>query len=362
MPHDSNIEYVPTVVIGGGQAGLATGYHLGRRGQKFVILEGQDRIGDAWRRRWDSLRLFTPARFSALPGMRFPAPPQTFPTKDAFAEYLESYARHFELPVRTNVRVRRLSRPNGRFRIDTATGPLESSNVVVAMSNYQEPWIPPFADQLDPDIRQIHSRDYRNPAQLRPGPVLIVGAGNSGAEIARELAPMHQVWLSGRDVGQLPFRIDKPLNQATFVRLVLRFVFHRVLTVRTPLGRRARPKITSQGGPLIRVRRRDLEALGVTCVPKVAGVDGERPMLADGRVLDVNNVIWCTGYRPGFSWIDLPVHGEREPRHQSGVVASEPGLYFTGLHFLHALSSAMIHGVGRDAERIAGHIAEGEGG
>jgi len=359
MPHDPNIEYIPTVVIGAGQAGLATGYHLARRGQQFVILDGRDRIGDAWRSRWDSLRLFTPARYDALPGKRFPAPTRTFPTKDEFADYLENYARHFELPVRTKARVRRLSRPNGRFRIDTDTGSLEASNVVVAMSNYQEPWIPPFADQLDPDIRQIHSRDYRNPAQLRAGPVLIVGAGNSGAEIARELAPAHQVWLSGRDVGQLPFRIAKPLNQVILVRLVLRFLFHRVLTVRTPLGRRARPKLTSQAGPLIRVRRSDLEALGVTCVPKVAGVDGEQPLLTDGRVLEVNNVIWCTGYHPGFSWIDLPVHGEREPQHHSGVVPSQPGLYFTGLHFLHALSSAMIHGADRDAERIVGEIARG---
>lgn len=347
-----------TLVIGGGQAGLAIGYHLARRGQEFVILEGRQRIGDAWRSRWDSLRLFTPARFAALPGRRFPAPARTFPTKDAFADYLEGYARHFELPIRTDTRVRRLSRPNGRFRLDTSRGPLEASNVVVAMSNYQEPWIPPFADQLDPDIRQIHSRDYRNPSQLRAGPVLIVGAGNSGAEIARELAPTHRVWLSGRDVGQLPFRIAKAVNQETLVRLVLRVIFHRVLTVRTPIGRRVRPRLISQAGPLIRVRRSDLEALGVTCVPKMAGVEGERPVLADGQRLDVTNVVWCTGYHPGFSWIDLPVHGEREPRHRSGVVESQPGLYFTGLHFLHALSSAMIHGADRDADRIAGQIAD----
>jgi putative flavoprotein involved in K+ transport len=215
--------------------------------------------------------------------------------------------------------------------------------------------VPAFARQLDPGIIQLHSSDYRNPAQLREGGVLVVGAGNSGSEIALELARRgHPTWMSGRDVGHVPFRIEGLPSRLFLGRLVLRVLFHRVLTVDTPIGRKLRPKIVSQGGPLIRVKSKDLAAAGVERVPRTAGVRDGRPVLEDGRVLDVANVVWCTGFHAGFSWIDLPVLGERgEPVHQRGVVAKEPGLGFVGLHFLYAMSSTMIHGVGRDAEHIA---------
>jgi len=347
-----------TVVIGGGQAGLSMGYHLSRRGRPFVILEAADRIGDAWRGRWDSLRLFTPAKFSGLNGMPFPAQRDSFPPKDAMADYLEAYAARFRLPVRTGVRVNRLERRDGRFLLSSGDRWFEADNVVVAMADHQQPWVPSFASRLDPGIVQFHSSEYRNPSQLREGPVLIVGAGNSGAEIAKELAPRHETWISGRDVGQIPFRIAGFAGRWLLVRLVLRVLFMRVLTVNTPVGRKARPKLTSMGGPLIRVRRSDLERLGVKPVPRTSGVQGGRPVLEDGRVLDVANVVWCTGYHPGFDWIDLPVFGsDGMPEHRSGIVDREPGLFFIGLHFLHSLSSEMIHGVGRDADRIAGAIA-----
>lgn len=362
MPHAYPAEEHQTIVIGGGQAGLSVGHHLARRGLPFLILEANPRVGDSWRARWDSLRLFTPARFDGLDGMPFPADRTTFPTKDEMADYLESYVRRFDLPVRTATKVTRLTRDGDDFMLETGDRQYRARNVVVAMAGFQKPMVPPFAAELDPAIVQLHSFEYRNPSQLQDGGVLIVGAGNSGSEIARELMGTHPIWLSGRNVGEVPFRIEKRLAQAVMMPFVLRFLFHRLLTVRTPLGRKARPRITSMGGPLIRVKYRDLAAGGVERAPRVVGAKDGQPLLEDGRTLDAANVVWCTGFHPGFTWIDLPIHGEREPRHQSGVVAGQPGLYFVGLHFLHAMSSAMIHGVGRDADRIAGLVAGRAGG
>jgi putative flavoprotein involved in K+ transport len=351
-------EAFDVIVVGAGQAGLSVGYHLARHGLRFVILDAGERIGDPWRKRWDSLRLFTPARFDGLDGMPFPAPPDSFPTKDEMADYLEAYARRFSLPVRTGVTAEHLRKEEGRYVVRARGRELEAAQVVVAMANYQRPRVPAFARELRGDIVQLHSCEYRNPSQLREGAVLLVGAGNSGSEIAMELARRHRVFMSGRDTGHVPFRIEGFAGRVLLVRLVLKGLFHHVLTVKTPIGRRVRPTVVAQGGPLIRVKPRDLVAAGVERVPRTADVDEGRPRLADGRVLDVTNVVWCTGFHPGFSWIDLPIFDERgEPRHESGRVESEPGLYFVGLHFLHAMSSAMIHGVGRDAARIAAAIA-----
>jgi putative flavoprotein involved in K+ transport len=349
---------VQTLVIGGGQAGLSVGYHLRQRGLPFVILDANERIGDAWRNRWDSLRLFTPARFDGLDGMPFPAPAHSFPTKNEMADYLETYAARFDLQVRTSVRVDGLSRQGNRYVVTAGSQRFEAEHVVVAMARYQVDQVPQFARELDPRIVQFHSRDYRNLKQLKDGGVLIVGAGNSGAELALEIARKHRTWVSGRDTGHIPFRIGGLAGRLFLTRFVLRFVFHRVLTVKTPLGRKARPKILSQGGPLIRVRPEDLKAAGVDRVPKVVGAREGLPLLADGRVLEVANVVWCTGFDPGYTWIRLPVFGEDGlPKHESGVATGEPGLYFIGLPFIYSFSSTMIHGVGRDAERIARVIA-----
>lgn len=357
MVNARDLEYFETIVIGAGQAGLSVGYHLARRGIPFLILDARDRIGDVWRDRWDSLRLFTPARFDGLAGMPFPASANYFPTKDEMADYLESYASRFDLPVRTGVRVDSLTWSDGRFHVSAGERRFASRQVIVAMSNYQQPRVPAFASELDPDMVQLHSMEYRRPGQLRAGGVLLVGAGNSGSEIAMELAPRHPVWMSGRDTGHVPFRVGGVPGRLFLTRFVLRFLFHRVLTVSTPVGRKLRPKVLAHGGPLIRVKPKDLARAGVVRTTRVAGVRDGRPLLEDGQLLDVANVIWCTGFEPGFSWIHLPVLGEREPLHDHGVVASRPDLYFVGLHFLSALSSAMIHGVGRDAERVARHVA-----
>jgi putative flavoprotein involved in K+ transport len=226
------------------------------------------------------------------------------------------------------------------------------------MASYQRPRVPSFADELDRRIVQVHSSFYRNPSQLQDGDVLVVGGGNSGADIALELAPRHRVLMSGRDNGSVPFRIDGLAARLFLTRFMLRFVFHRVLTTDTPFGRKARPSAISKGAPLIRVKPEDLRAAGVERVPKVAGVANGRVRLTDGRVLDVANVVWCTGFGPGFSWIELPVlDGTGEPVHERGVVPGEPGLYFVGLHFLYAFTSTMIHGVGRDAAHVAEVVA-----
>jgi putative flavoprotein involved in K+ transport len=324
----------------------------------FVILDAHRRIGDQWRQRWDSLRLFTPARFAGLDGMPFPAPPHSFPTKDDFGDYLEAYARRFALPVRSGTRVERVSRQGDRLLVVAGGSRFDADNVIVAMANYQRPRTPAFAGELDPRIVQFHSKDYRNPSQFQAGAVLIAGAGNSGSEIALEAVRGHQTWMAGRDTGHIPFRIEGFAGRALLVRLVLRVLFHRILSVATPIGRQVRPRLLHGGGPLIRVKPRDLSAAGVERVPRVVGVRNGLPLLEDGRVLDVANVVWCTGFHPGFSWIDLPVFGtDGEPQHDGGIVRSEPGLYFVGLHFLYSLSSEMIHGVGRDAARIAATVA-----
>ncbi len=352
-----NRQRINTVVIGGGQAGLSVGYHLQRNGVQFVILDASARVGDAWRNRWDSLRLFTPAKFSGLDGMRFPAPRNSFPTKDAMSDYLENYARHFQLPVRSGARVERLSRMGDRFLVVAGDQQFEADNVVVAMSGWQRPRVPAFARDLNPRIVQIHTFEYRNPSQLQPGGVLIVGAGNSGAEIALDVVRGHETWLAGPDTGHVPFRIEGLVARTLLVRLVLRVVFHRILTVKTPLGRKVRAKMLHHGEPLVRTKPQDLVAAGITRVPRVARIENGRPVLEDGRVLDVSNVIWCTGFNAGFSWIDLPVFdADGDAKHESGVVTSEPGLYFVGLKFLYAASSSAIHGVGRDAARIADRI------
>ena len=347
---------VQTIVIGGGQAGVSVGYYLQKRRLPFLILDANQRIGDAWRNRWDSLRLFTPARY-ALPGLRFPARGDSFPTKDQVADYLVQYARKFQLPVRNGIRVERLSKEGGRFIIDAGTERFESENVVVAMANYQLPYTPDFARDLDPEIVQLHSHNYRNVSQLKPGKVLVVGLGNSGGDIALEIARTHPTAVSGKETGHIPWPIDSFMARNLFIRLV-RVLGHYILSVNTPIGRKVRPKMLHQATPLIRVKPKDLEAVGIERVPRTVGVRNGLPLLADGRKLEVKNVIWCTGYQHGFPWIDLPIFDKHDGdlRHKQGVVENVPGLYFVGLHFLYAMSSASLIGVGRDAERIVKHI------
>lgn len=360
MNDRSGSESVETLVIGGGQAGLAMGYRLSERGLPFTIVDAHPRIGDAWRNRWDSLRLFTPNYFNGLPGLPFPGYRWGFPSKDEMADYLENYAAHFDIPVETGVRIDRLSREGDRFIATADDRRFEADNVVVAMSSWQKPRIPDFADRLDPGIVQLHVAEYRNPGQIQEGGVLVVGAGNSGAEIAKELARTHDVWLSGPDTGTIPFRPES-VAARILMPFVGRIIFHRLLTTSTPIGRKVRPKMVASGEPLLRVKPKDLAELGVERVPRVTGVDDGLPLLQDGRRIEAANVVWCTGFRTPFPWIDLPVVGPDGPDHHRGIVDAEPGLYFLGLKFLHSVSSEQIHGVGRDAAHIADAIAARHG-
>lgn len=349
-------ESFETVIVGGGQAGLAVGYHLAERGRAFVILDANERVGDSWRTRWDSLHLFTPALVDGLPGWRFPAPRWSFPSKDEMADYLEAYAARFDLPVRTGVGVSGLSRRGGRFVLTSGQRRFEADRVVVATGAHRIPKVPSFASELDPGIVQLHSSEYLRPSQLREGDALVVGAGNSGAEIAMELSSTRRTVLAGKESGQIPVRVGTFRSRMLF-RLV-RFAGNHILTRGTPIGRRVGPRIASKATPLIRVRSRDLAAVGVERVPRVVGVREGMPLLDDGRALEVSNVIWCTGFRTDFGWIDLPIFDEeRQPVHDRGVVGSEPGLYFVGQVFQYALSSDVLPGVGRDARYIAEHVA-----
>ncbi len=359
----SGAERHAVVVIGGGLAGLSVGYHLKRLGIPFVILDARARVGDAWRERWDSLHLFTPRRYDALDGLRMPGVQNDFPTKDEMADYLASYAKHFELPIRNNARVERLTREGDTYVVMVNGRRIEARHVVIAMSSYQRSITPAFASQLDPSMVQLHSVDYKNPSQLPGGDVLLVGAGNSGVEIAVDLARAgRRVWVSGRDVGEVPFDVRIAAVRRFIMPILFRIVFHRILTVDTPMGRSARPGMTRGGTVLIRTRTRDLKAAGIERVPKVAGVENGQPKLTDGRVLNVQGVVWSTGFDLGRTWIELPVFDDHgEPIQSRGIVPDEPGLYFVGPHFLYSASSTMIHGIGRDAQRVAAKVAERAG-
>ncbi|HJQ44768.1 MAG TPA: FAD-dependent oxidoreductase [Amycolatopsis sp.] len=351
---------IDTVVIGAGQAGLSTGYHLAKQGRPFVILDAHERVGDSWRRHWDSLKLFTPARYDGLPGMKFPLPPNSFPTRDEMADYLEAYAERFELPVRGDTQVDRLTKVGSRFVIKAGAEMLEADNVVVSSGVWGAPSTPDFADRLDPGIRQLHSSQYRNPAQLQPGSVLVVGASHSGGDIAFEVARSHKTTLCGPDTGEIPFYFEG--RPARVILRVLWFAATRILTVQRSVGRKFRAEVRSHGGPLIRVKKADLAEAGVDRVlDKVVDVRDGMPVLADGRALDVANVVWCTGFRPDYEWIDLPVTGtDGYPEQDRGIVADVPGLYFVGLPFLFSFSSMLVGGAGRDAEYVVRRLMSRE--
>lgn len=348
-----------TVVIGGGQAGLATSYHLQRLGVEHVILDENEEVGASWRNRWDSLRLFTPGRYNSLPGLPYPGPPHSLPGKDDIADYLAAYAAQFEVPVRTGVKVTRVVADGGRYVVETADEEIRAENVVVATGGFHHPRIPDFANSLGPDIVQMHSSDYRRSSQVQEGPVLVVGAGQSGAEIALDLVDQHQVWLSGEDHGEEPARPGSAVDR--LIAPIMVFVATKVINVANPIGRRVRNHFLDPPRGIPRAggtRKRILEA-GIEWVGRTVGTKEGLPELDDGRVLDVATVIWCTGFRPDYDWIDLEVFDTYGyPIHERGVSETQPGLYFMGLLFQRTLSSALIVGVGRDAEYVAEHIKD----
>jgi putative flavoprotein involved in K+ transport len=289
--------------------------------------------------------------------MPFSAPRHSYPTKDEVADYLEAYAARFELPVTTGVKVDRLSKQGDRFVVEAGNLRFEADNVVVATGGYHGPRVPAFASDLDPSIVQIHSSEYRRPSQLQEGDVLVVGAGNSGAEIALEVSRSHRTFLSGRHPGSEPTRAGSAADR--LVTPLIWFIFSHVLTVNTSIGRKVAAELRPHGLPLARVKPADLLAAGVERIfARTVGVRDGLPLLDDNRVLNVANVIWCTGFKSDFGWIALPIFGDDgEPIHERGVVPTEPGLYFVGLFFLSSLTSSLVGGVGRDAAYLADQIA-----
>ena len=344
------VERFGTIVVGAGQAGLSAGHHLQQRDLDFVILDAQRRIGDVWRNRWDSLRLFTPAKYSGMPGMPFPAHPAHLPDKDEVADYMERYADRFDLPVRTSTCAQSLAHDGERWILRTDQGTLEADNVVVATGPFQRPNVPALAARLDASIHQLHSSDYRSPFDLPDGPVLVVGAGNSGAQIALELARHHPVRLAGRDTGHLPRRL---LGRDLFDWIWP--LMHR-FTADSRLGRRMRRRVGGGGDALIGIPERALTDGGVVRVGRVEEVLDGWPV-EDGEVLRPRAIVWCTGFVSDYSWIDAPVFDERGvPRHTRGVVTEAPGLYFLGLRFQHRMTSSLVGGVGYDAAFVADEV------
>jgi len=358
-------ERLETVVIGAGQAGLSAGYHLLRRGMPFVILDVDARVGDHWREHWDSLRLYSPAGWDGLPGMRFPAARFHYPSGREMGDYLEAYARKFDLPVVSGTRVdgvRPADGPAGGYVVTAGERRYEAAQVVVATGAFTKPRVPDFAGRLDPAIRQFHSSDYQRPSQLQDGPVLVVGVSHSGADIAFETAATHHTMLAGHVHGEFPFRVVDTWR-AWIGWPVWHFVTSHLLTMRTPIGRKMAPFVKMGGAPLLRFRSGDLARAGVERYDsKVVGVREGKPVLADGQVLDVANVVWSTGFRPDYGWIRAPdfLGDDGWPKGVRGA-ATAPGLYFLGVPFTFGFTSMLVAGAGRDAGYVVDRIAERAG-
>jgi putative flavoprotein involved in K+ transport len=343
-------QLLDVVVVGGSQAGLAMAWHLARQGLRFVVLEAGPEVGHVWRSRWDSLKLFTPAQYDALPGMAFPAPADTYPTKDPVADYLQAYVAAFDLPVRLHARVTELRRlEDGTFQVRTADGAFQARQVVVATGPFQVPFVPPQARGLDPSVTQLHSAEYGNAQALPEGPVLVIGGGNSGFQIAEELSATRQVDLSiATRYPMLPQRLAGRDLFWWLTRLGLLRV-----TVDSRPGRRM-----SRRDFVIGTNRRQLERAGVRFRPRLVDAEGRTVRFADHSLLeDVGVVVWATGYRPDYAWVQIPgVVREGHVVHRRGVT-EVPGLYFLGLSWQHTRGSALLGFVADDAAFLAEQIS-----
>ncbi|TGK07953.1 potassium transporter Trk [Leptospira semungkisensis] len=345
-------EHWDVIVIGGGQAGLSAGHYLRSKGVDFLILDASKEIGEVWEKRWDSLVLFTPRQFDGLPGYPFPGEPSTFPNKNEMAAYLKDYARKFSLPVLSNTDVERITKISKRFVLDAGTRKFYCSKVIVAAGN-SLPRIPSFSSYINFDIKQIHSSQYKNIADLPEGDVLIVGAATSGVQLALEISRSHRTFIAGKVSGKIPDLLFK------LSRFYWWFI-HNVLTIQTPMGRKIRKKVLTSGAPLIKESEKDLNASGAIRLPRIEGVKDGLPLLQDGRTIEVASIVWCTGFKPDFSWIQIPdlrldeIGWPIAPRGISNI----NGLYFIGNHFQFGLTSSLVGGVGRDAKFVVDTLYE----
>jgi len=337
------------IVVGAGQAGLAMGYFLARQDRNFTILEAADEPAAAWRDRWDSLKLFTPARYDALPGLAFPGDPWNYPGRDEVVSYLTNYVRHFDLPVEFSSRGQAIRKTNGTYLVELDDRTYEADQVVVATGPFQVPFVPPIAKRLGPEVVQLHSSAYRRPERIPEGRILLVGGGNTGFQIAEELSASREVHLSiGTRQMPLPQRI---LGRDLFWYLDKTGLIRK--TTASRIGRRMSQKDTLIGSRPRALRRRH----GVKLHPRTAGAEGSTVTLEDGTMLDVSTVIWATGFRPDYSWIDVPVFDENGRLvHKRGVTGS-PGLYFLGMTWQHTRGSALLGWVKDDAEYLAQRIS-----
>jgi putative flavoprotein involved in K+ transport len=346
--------HLDVLVIGAGQAGLAVGWHLARAGLRFLLLDAAPELGHSWRSRWDALTLFTPSEYNGLPGLAFPAPSGAYPTKDEVADYLTQYATTFDLPVLLNTTVLRLTRAGDGFVAETSQGKLRARQVVVATGAFQRPAVPDLAEQFDSAVTQVHSSEYRNPAALPDGKVLVVGAGNSGLQIAAELSATREVEVAaGSRTLRLPQRI---LGKDLFWWLTRTGLMGT--SVDSTVGRRIR----SRGELVIGTRHSDLTRSGVRFRPRLTGASERSARFADGTSSEVDVVLWATGFRPDYTWIDVPgVTDGRDISHRRGVT-EQPGLYFVGLPWQHTRGSALLGFVKADAEFVSGEVVQRHGG
>jgi putative flavoprotein involved in K+ transport len=342
-----NAQHYDVVVVGGGQAGLAIGYYLAERDRKFVILEREDDVAPAWRGRWDSLTLFTPRRYDSLPGLDFPGEPEGYPGRDEVVAYLRGYAARFDIPLRLGTAANGLSREGERFVVDLGDRKITADQVVVATGPFQEPLVPGFASGLSAEVVQMHSTGYRKPDDLPAGRTLIVGGGNTGYQIAEELAATRETHLAvgGRQM-PLPQRL---LGRDLFWWLTKTGVIHT--SVETKLGQRASQKETLIGSKPSKAKRH-----GVILHGRAAGAAGRTVSFEDGGAVEVDGVIWATGFRSDYAWIDLPITDERGRVTHTRGVTEVPGLYMLGLQWQFTRGSALLGWVKDDAAFIAGEI------
>jgi putative flavoprotein involved in K+ transport len=335
------------LVVGAGQAGLTVGHYLKQAGLRFLIVDAAEQVGSAWAQRWESLVLFTPRRYNAMPGLSFDGDPNREPTRDEVIEYLHRYATELELPVELSSRVSALEYRRGRYAADLPGRTILADQVIVATGPFQHPRIPAFASSVAPDVHQIHSTTYQRPSQIPPGRVVVIGGGNTGYQIAEELAAGHDVVLAvGSRQTPLPLRI---LGRQIFWWLTKLGVLG--MSVESRLGRRLRERDTLIGSSPRKAKR-----IGIVLKPRAVDASGRSVRFADGTATDANAIIWATGYESDHSWIRPAVTDERgHVRHRRGVT-DRPGLYFLGLQWQYTRGSALLGLVSADARYIAARV------